>query len=109
MTLPLFLTATCLASGGNQPLDQVINEATWIVKAKVVEVKEVKTGSQRWGHLQFKIEKIEMLTGDSKDTSLLLNFQAQATAKEVDDGNGEKIRTWYMVPQSGKELGIKKG
>ncbi len=84
---------------------QVINKATWIVKAKVVEVKP---GSDNWGHLQFKVEKVEVIKGDSKDASLLLNFQAQATANEVDDGNGGKIRKWYMRPQSGQELNIKK-
>jgi hypothetical protein len=96
---------TCFASGGNQSLEHVLDKATLIFKAKVLEVKK---GSDKWGHFHIKAEKIETVKGSLKDTSLLLNFQTHVYAEKVNDKNYGKIKKWYMVPQSGKELKMKK-
>ncbi|MBU8902110.1 MAG: hypothetical protein KOO69_05170 [Victivallales bacterium] len=84
--------STCFASGGNQSLAKVINESTWIVKAKVINVKKV---AKKWGHLHIKIKTIETLKGNIKGTSLLLNFQAHVYAETIKHKFDGKITKWY--------------
>lgn len=105
--LSVFLcgSATCFASGGIQPLEEVVAEATLIFKAKVLESNK---GSDKWGHLHIKVELVETLKGDLKDKSLLLNFQAMLYSEEVNDPDMGKVKLWNMVPQSGKELKMRK-
>ena len=90
----------CYASGGHQSLEQTVTKARIIIKATVTEVKK---GSDKWGELYIKANKIETLKGNLNDKSLLLKFQAILLSKE---SNG--IKSWNMVPQSGKELQMKK-
>ena len=101
MFLFLCNLSECLASGGSQPLSHVMNSAASIIKAKVINVKKVK-GKSTHIHIEAKI--LEILKGNINDISLLLNFQSRPYASD----NG-KVRKWYMLPQSGKELNIKKG
>jgi hypothetical protein len=98
--------SACFASGGHQSLERVIDKAALIVKVKIAEVKKA---DGNLGHLYIRAEKVETIKGNAAGKILLLNFQAQAYAKEIKDKTHGIIKKWYMCPQSGKEFNMKKG